>query len=366
MKFRKPNEKTLVLNPCSPIDPMKTTQEFVSFYRSRLVPVIDELEETRKRFVKTIRFACWGAAGALVLGMFITIFSDSPEVEVVRDPNANPGGPAEQRIYYGGAFGNVLILVIIGGVVGYKFWFKPKKEELKTRFKNEVMGRMVKFIDESLEFDRRLGISRSEYDQSKIFLTSGDRYMCKDLVTGKLGATAIRFSEVHTQKEERDDGDKESSWVTLFEGIVFVADFNKNFKGRTVVLTDQAEKAFGSLGTMLQKMNMKRDPLIKMENTTFEKAFAVYGSDPVEAHYILSPSLMDRILLIKAKAGKIELSFVDSKVFVAIPNRKDLFEANVFSSFTSYSTLESYSNTLQLIAGIVDDLNLNNRIWTKE
>lgn len=345
---------------------MKTTQEFVLFYRSSLLPLIEGLEETRKSFIKTIRFACWGAASALVLSIVITAFSDEPAVEVVRDPNANQGGPSEQSIYYGGAFGNVLILVIIGGVVGYKFWFKPKKAELRTRFKNEVMSKMVKFIDESMEFDPRSGISRSEYDQSKIFLNSGDRYMCEDLVTGKLGATAIRFSEVHTQKEERDHDEKESTWVTLFKGIVFVADFNKNFKGRTVVLTDQAEKAFGSLGTMLQKMNTMRDPLIKMENTAFEKAFAVYGTDPVEAHYILSPSLMERILSIKTKVGKIELSFVDSKVFLAIPSGKNLFEANLFSSFTSYSTLEAHSNRLLLFAGIVEDLNLNTRIWTKE
>jgi hypothetical protein len=345
---------------------MKTTEEFTAFYRSSLRPVIEGLEETRKKFIKTIRLACLGAAGALVLSIVVAAFSDKPEVEVAKDPYANQGGPSEVTRYNGGAVGNVLLLVIIGGVVGYHFWFKPKKKELKTRFKNEVMSKMVKFIDASLEFDPRSGISRSEYDQSKIFLTSGDRYMCEDLVSGKLGNTTIRFSEVHTQEEERDQDSKGSSWVTLFRGIIFVADFNKHFKGRTVVLTDQAEKTFGGLGTMFQKMNTMRDPLVKMENVDFEKAFAVYGSDPVEAHYILSPSLMKRILSIKAKAGKIELSFVDSHVFVAIPNRKNLFEANVFSSFTSYSTLESYNNTLQLIAGIVEDLNLNTRIWTKE
>jgi hypothetical protein len=75
---------------------------------------------------------------------------------------------------------------------------------------------------------------------------------------------------------------------------------------------------------------------------------------------------MERILGFKRLTGNIELSFVDSHIYVAIPYRENLFEANVFSPLTSYSKLESYHYHLKLVAGIVEELNLNNRIWTKE
>jgi len=107
----------------------------------------------------------------------------------------------------------------------------------------------------------------------------------------------------------------------------------------------------------------------KMKNVLvplFRKIRTVYGTDPVEAHYILSPALMERILTFKGRAGNIELSFTDSKIYIAIPYRENLFEANIFSPITSYSKLESYNYHLQLVAGIVEELNLNNRIWTKE
>lgn len=68
----------------------------------------------------------------------------------------------------------------------------------------------------------------------------------------------------------------------------------------------------------------------------------------------------------KGKTGNIELSFVDSQIYVAIPYRDNLFEANISSPITSYSKLESYHYHLQLVAGLVEELNLNNRIWTKE
>ncbi len=60
------------------------------------------------------------------------------------------------------------------------------------------------------------------------------------------------------------------------------------------------------------------------------------------------------------------MSFVDSHVYVAIPTRENLFESNLFSPIIHYGKLETYHYQLRLLAGIIEDLNLNNRIWTKE
>jgi len=57
----------------------------------------------------------------------------------------------------------------------------------------------------------------------------------------------------------------------------------------------------------------------------FRKIRTIYGTDPVETHYILSPALMERILTFKGRAGNIELSFSDSKIYIAIPYRENLF-----------------------------------------
>ena len=93
----------------------------------------------------------------------------------------------------------------------------------------------------------------------------------------------------------------------------------------------------------------------------------VYGTDQIEARYILSPALMERILLFGRKAGKkIYLSFLGSKVFAAIPVQENMFEPKVFSSVLDFNVIAEYYAQLQLGVGIVDELNLNTRIWTKE
>jgi hypothetical protein len=104
-----------------------------------------------------------------------------------------------------------------------------------------------------------------------------------------------------------------------------------------------------------------------MEDVEFEKAFAVYSSDQVEARYILSTSLMQRILQFREKTrSKIGLSFIDSEVFIAVPLKENLFEAPFFSSMIKFEMIEGFNKYLVLFIGIVEDLNLNTRIWTKE
>jgi hypothetical protein len=91
------------------------------------------------------------------------------------------------------------------------------------------------------------------------------------------------------------------------------------------------------------------------------------GEDQVEARYILTPSLMERILAYKCKwKSRISLSFCDSKDYIAISMNKNLFEARIFKPVADYSFMEENLRFLILLTEIVEDLNLNTRIWTKE
>lgn len=326
---------------------MKSTAEFQAFYQNSLSAVIADLETTRKGLVKKIYIA-----GAVTIALIIlsTVFGEVTNTQNIDGTTSSTGGVID-----------VLWYIIAAGALGYFFWFRPKKKEFKTRFKTEVINRIVKFIDESLTYEPESGISRSEFEQSAIIGWAGHRYRCEDLVSGKIGQTVVRFSEVHAQRKHEMGGDDEGNgkfhrWITLFRGVVFIADFNKHFKGRTMVLTDQ----------FLKNGNIKRDPVVKMENPDFEKAFIVHSVDPVEARYILTPSLMERIMKLHSKAKKVQFAFFDSVVFISLPMKKNLFEANLFFSLGGRDDIEKYVGQLQQFTSIVEELNLNTRIWTKE
>jgi len=58
-------------------------------------------------------------------------------------------------------------------------------------------------------------------------------------------------------------------------------------------------------------------------------------------------------------------SFVDTNIYVAVPVSDSLFEPSVFSA-NNYDKLGDYYNTIHIVFDIIDELNLNLRIWTKE
>ena len=76
---------------------------------------------------------------------------------------------------------------------------------------------------------------------------------------------------------------------------------------------------------------------------------------------------MKRISDFKKKVGSpLYLSFTHSNVHIAISQTKNMFEPRIFRTLLDFSLVQEYMEDLELAIGIVDDLNLNLRIWSKE
>lgn len=322
---------------------MNPSKSFDQLYQSHLLPTLESLEQSRKGALNSFWIAILWLLSAVPC-IFIAI-----------------------RIGHPAAF-----LLIAPSVILSIFKFSDygkKKAVYAHEFKEKVIGEMVKMMDARLIYTPKLCISMNEYVEAGIFRNRIDRYAGDDLVEGKLGATSCKFSELHHQEKQvsyDSKGHRRENWVTIFKGIFFIADFNKNFHGSTFVLPDAGNSFFG-MGRLLEKWTMGRGELVKLESPEFEKRFTAYSTDQVEARYILSPSLMERLVQFKEKAGTpLYLSFIHSKVFIALSLNKTLFEPNIFSSGVQPGYLKEYFRYLELVTGIVDDLNLNTRIWGKQ
>lgn len=166
----------------------------------------------------------------------------------------------------------ILLLCAICAIVGALICVYLSKWDYASKyvseFKSKVIERIVHFIDENLSYNPHGHISQSMFTSSKIFLTKPNKYQGDDLVTGKLGATKITFSEIHAEY-------KNENTVCIFKGLFFIGDFNKHFISETVVLPDTAEKLFGHFGQKLQSMNIFRGQLIKLDDPEFERQFVV-------------------------------------------------------------------------------------------
>jgi hypothetical protein len=59
------------------------------------------------------------------------------------------------------------------------------------------------------------------------------------------------------------------------------------------------------------------------------------------------------------------ISFVHNHIHIAIGTGKDLFEPNVLYSLLNYGKAMEYINTLRYTIGIVEELKLNEKLWSK-
>jgi len=261
--------------------------------------------------------------------------------------------------------------IFIGGLIAaavYFIGYFPAAKRYKNEFKDTVFTKILYAVNPALAYNKSGFISKENFYESKIFTERADRYSGEDFISGMMDKTQIEFSELHTQERRVTSNGKTTQvhYVTFFKGFFMIADFHKNFHGQTIVLPDTAEKLFGFLGKKLQNWNFTRDELVTLENPEFEKEFVVYSNDQVEARYILSTTMVERILELKRKYNtSVYLSFINSKVFVALQHNKNLFEPEFKQSITNSDYIRTFYNELGACLSIVDDLNLNTRIWSK-
>lgn len=329
---------------------MKTENDFNTFYSSSLSIVIGELEKQRKGVVSSLIRSILIVFGILVFIIsLVSLFPDEFEYLINEYTII-------QIVFALGIF--YLIYFI------FRKFLKFRKQYVDD-FKDKVINTLVKFIHNSLEYEKDMCITRGEFDTSRIFRSPYNRYSGDDYVSGVIDKTAIKFSELHVKHVTQRD--KRTETTPVFNGIFFIGDFNKNFRGSTFVLPDTAEKIFKGLGKFMQSLNPFYGDLVKLENPEFEKEFVVYSSDQIEARYILSLSLMERLLSLKKRLGrKVYFSFINSNINIAIDYNKNLLEPTIIRTLDNFNLIKSYFELLNEMIAIVEELNLNTRIWTKE
>jgi hypothetical protein len=324
--------------------------------RPVLQPALDTLEAERVRIMASLRNAgfislCVFLVGSIIAVIIAAIFRISASAFLF-------GLPA-----------------LIGGGI-FAWTYSSCAKEYRNGFKMLVIPHIVNSVatalNGQLNYQPDSGVNESEFNACGFF-SDPDRYQCEDLIQGRIGETQLRFSEVHAEREERtrdSRGNTSRRYVTIFKGLFFIADFNKDFRGTTLVTPDMTERFLGRFGQKLQefgaKFSFSSRELVKLEDPEFEKVFAVYSGDQIEARYLLSTSLMRRLLDFRAKCkSDFHLAFMANHIYLAIPLNSNWFEPPAFTQPLTFDVLSQYTTQLHFALGIIEDLDLNTRIWSK-
>lgn len=249
-----------------------------------------------------------------------------------------------------------LLLLTALFVIGY-FSFRHSKNELDKedsrifvlRYKDFYLKKYINSL--GFNYSKYGIINISDISFSNLFLPF-QMYEGNDLITGSIDNVEFKFCDLTLKRRMGRTDDGEPYGVVIFQGLLFVANFNKKTKGRILVMSKN----------ITSKSGYKK---IKMDNSEFNDTFNVFTTDLQNAMYVLTPALMDRILeLKKIMKCPISLSFLYDRIFIKIDKGYDSFEPDLNKSIVSTNITRHIKIELDAMFNIVKILKLNNRIWT--
>lgn len=368
----------------------KSPKEFEAFYDQELKPIVKELEAERIKMVdpfKKLVKKYW--IPSLIVAIVIAIIDFSFLLVI-------PVG-----------------LFALAPMLKKRYdTFNRKRDALASRLKEEVLGKTVRFMHPSFAYRQNSGVSRYKFIDAHIFADEFSTYTSSDYMMGRIGneesGTEVELSEVTAEKVmvSRDrEGNLDRKAYSVFQGLFFVADFNKDFQGLTTVVPKEKEKSF------LAQLFTKEDEAILQPVETmdleFDETFTVRSSDEIKARYILTPAFMKRLLDFSTKQRKNRVnqsaemmdtvkevvdmvvnrkrhgrttqkafvaplehaksyfSFLDGKMYFMLHTGRKHFEFNLHQPIDKELFIEYYEDINRAME-LVDELNLNLRIWNKK
>ncbi len=151
----------------------------------------------------------------------------------------------------------------------------------------------------------------------------------------------------HVKGEGRDDG-------AVWQGVLLAFAAHKKFRGRTLIVRDG-----GAIGNFFKGFG-KDGERVTLEDPRFEDRFEVFGSDQVEARYLLTPTFMERMVELDDRFGRksIKAAFADNKLLLTIDDRGDRFELDLEDG-VSHGEAEKLLGDLEIPCRVIDALKLD-------
>lgn len=362
----------------------KTKEEFDAFYDEQLQEKVKALDKERQKTMQLAKTSVIKIAIPAIIAIILYFFFSWMLVTI------------PIFVYYG----RVLFKDV-----------KIKRRELEERLKKEVVTDLVTFMNEHFTYKPNGFIPSRQFVHANIFKDKPNRYKGDDLISGYIGSdsdhagaesprTDVSFSEVKADKVtyyKDKDGKKSEQITTMFCGLFFKADFNKAFDGLTIVIPKEKKRSKGFAPYSKEEENQLE--YVDLEDMEFMDTFDVKTSDQVLARYILTPNFMNRLLEFSNRHSEEDLkqsihqpttikeaiqagfseasnqysaytdtpyfSFRNGTMYFLLPTQRDHFDFNIMIPLNK-RLIYSYFKDINIALEMVDELNLNLRIWTKQ
>ena len=203
-------------------------------------------------------------------------------------------------------------------------WAARTKKKVTDELKEGMNGALAEAM--GIRFYNNV-YDEYEFDTAKTYdlLASYDDCYLEDCWEGEMGSSNFKLYECKLT-EERGSG-KNRRTVTTFKGIIMRLHFARDFHGTTLIQRD-AKIRFTLFGDNKKRGGQKLER-IKMVDPRFEDAFDVYGTDQVEARYLVHPEYCERLIDLEKQfqGSKLKALFHGGDIILTMHIKKNLFES---------------------------------------
>lgn len=246
-------------------------------------------------------------------------------------------------------------LPIFFGYVLYLFFVADKNNPEKERqmlatYQRLVAKPIIIEMEPTLRYSPFHGVLYTDILASKLaYADPTKKFIANNLITYKNDDIPVRLSHIYLE-HKNEEGD----YVPVLGGLFAVTDARRPVEGTTIVSFDIAERFLGFVGQGLQpKKRYWGLEKTRLDSPGFEKEYVVHASDPIEAHYLLSHTVMEKLThLIQEYKLFPRLSFVKDKIYVAVLSG-GFFQPLSASGQLTFKDVELSINSLEFAREVI-------------
>ena len=292
---------------------------FSAFYEAEILPGLQRDEIARLAVIRKIKKAVPIIGLFTVAALGMAVFLRAPFV----------------------GYAVITLMGVTIGSGGVQYMMRSVQADTKEN----IVGNLCRFLGLTFQSDLSVSSRLGQFIELGLVTKTYDRSEFEDQISGEAHGAKFLLHEAHLEKEEGSG--KNRKWVTKFRGQLLVIEFHQKFLGRTIVLRDKG---------WLQRKKKNEMKRVGLVDPVFEKIFEAYGTDQVEARYLLTPTFMQRLVDLEHSVdGKnIRFGFDGGHLFIAVETTNRYEAGSMFEPLTETSRTQKILDEIGAIYDVID------------
>lgn len=243
------------------------------------------------------------------------------------------------------------IILIISGIIILVIRNKNKKY-CRNMYREKAINYILKDYDHYFNKDGWAMSWNFEHSQisKKFDLCSSSDCLIVNIPNDDGSSSKVDFKicDLYAYNFYRDK-EGNVSHDKVYEGMFGCVEFPRKFK--CVLCIDVNYKI---KGIQLEK--------VELENIKFNKTFKVKSDNQIEARYILTPKMMEKLLFLENKFNNLRVVFIDNYLYIGAEDI-NMFELCDLENENVISVFEGLYEEINVILKIVEEIRDNNKVF---